>query len=154
MSAHYHSKLNFSWDALTNANESWLKFKTKFLDLGQQPGKIDTEFLQKFKNEINNDLSMPQAIALVWEVFKSEMPDNDKRATLLEVDKVFGLNLAELKNESENAPEEILEFLKERNEARSHKKWKKADELRKKIEAAGWLVEDEALVSSLHRKTV
>ncbi|MEK7512457.1 MAG: cysteine--tRNA ligase, partial [Patescibacteria group bacterium] len=60
LSAHYRSKLNFSWDALENARESWLKFKTKFLDLGQQPGKPDAEFLKKFANEIDNDLSMPQ----------------------------------------------------------------------------------------------
>lgn len=151
LSAHYRSKLNFSWDALENARESWLKFKTKFLDLGQQPGKPDAEFLKKFANEIDNDLSMPQAVALAWEVFKSDLVDNDKRATLIEFDKVFGLNLTELKEEVDVAPEEIKELLKERDDARANKKWKKADELRDEIEAAGWLVEDETSGSMLKR---
>ncbi|MEK7511769.1 MAG: cysteine--tRNA ligase, partial [Patescibacteria group bacterium] len=95
--------------------------------------------------------SMPQAVALAWEVFKSELVDNDKRATLIEFDKVFGLNLTELKEEVDVAPEEIKELLKERDDARANKKWKKADELRDEIEAAGWLVEDETSGSMLKR---
>lgn len=152
LSAHYRSKLNFSWEALENAREAWQKFKLKFIDLGQQKGRPDKEFLEKFKAEINNDMSMPQAVALAWEVFKSNLADNDKRATLIEFDKIFGLNLLEAKEDEVKLPEEIQALFKGRNEARLNKKWKKADELREKIEAAGWLIDDSSSGSKAHKK--
>jgi cysteinyl-tRNA synthetase len=95
---------------------------------------------------------MPQAIATAWDVFKSDLSDFDKRATLIKFDEVLGLGLAELHEAEEAAPPEIVQLAKERDEARAAKKWKKADELRKKIEDLGWRVVDESDASLLKRK--
>ncbi len=44
---------------------------------------------------------------------------------------------------AENAPpEEVLRLMEERQERRQNKDWSRADELRAKIEALGWMVED------------
>lgn len=152
LSSHYRSKLNFSWEALEGAKNTWLRLKRKFLDLGRQTGEINVLFLEKFKTAVNDDLGMPQALAVFWEVFKSNISDFDKHATLLEFDKVLGLNLAELKEEQAVIPGEIMKLMEERKKARENKKWQKADELRKKIEDLGYEVEDTAQETHVRKK--
>jgi len=152
LSSHYRSKLNFTWEALQGAKNSWEKLKGKFLDLGQQNGTPDEAFIEKFKTAINNDLSMPQALVVMWDVFKSNINDFDKRATLLEFDKVFGLGLGNVDEDEVEVPEEIKKLVAERDKARVNKNWEKSDELRKEIEKAGWLLEDTADTSRLRKK--
>ena len=144
----------------------WLEFKTKptdkllnliprkgkFLDLGQQTGKIDKDMLDRFTEEVNNDLAIPQALALTWEVFKTDFPDADKRATLIEFDKVLGLGLEKIKQQDVIIPDEIKKLVEARDKARASQSWKKSDELRKKIEDKGWLLEDTADTSRLKKK--
>lgn len=145
LSAHYRSKLNFTWKALENAKNSWEKLKTKFLNLGRQTGKVDVEFLKKFIDAINEDLSIPQAMAIMWDVFSADILDADKRATILEFDKIFGLQMAEMKEEEQAVvPEEVNELVEKRRQARQKGKWEKADDLRRQIESLGWQVEDTA----------
>lgn len=152
LSAHYRSKLNFSWDALENASQSWQKFKNKFLDLGEQTGQVDQKYLEDFTKYINEDLATPQAMAIAWDVFKSDLSDANKRATLLKFDEIFGLGLKGLKVEDVEVPEEIKKLVKEREEARKNKKWEKADELRNKLDELGWLIEDEQFGTRIKKK--
>ncbi|KKQ80029.1 MAG: Cysteine-tRNA ligase [Parcubacteria group bacterium GW2011_GWC2_38_7] len=142
LSAHYRSKLNFSFDSLDNARQSWRKLKEKFLDLGEQNGKADEELLKKFQDYINDDMSMPQAIAVVWDVFKSSLSDSDKRSTLLKFDEVLGLGLNNISAQSV-APEEVKQLVQAREVARSTKNWSEADQIRKKVLDLGWVIEDE-----------
>ena len=152
LSAHYRSKLNFSWDSLENANQSWMKFKKKFLDLGEQTGVVDQRLLEKFTADINNDMATPQALAVMWEVFKTSISDSDKRATLLKFDEVLGLGMSKLKSKNFEIPEEVAILVKDREDARKNKKWDKSDELRDKLSDMGWLVEDESFGSKLKKK--
>lgn len=152
LSAHYRSKLNFSWDAIKNADQAWQKFKNKFLDLGEQTGKPDDKLVAKFAEDINNDMSTPQAIALAWEVFKTDLTDADKRATLIKFDEVFGLGLENLKVDNVDVPDDIKQMVKDREDARNNKKWSKADELRDKLDDLGWLIEDEPFGTRIKKK--
>lgn len=152
LSSHYRSKLNFSWDALSGALNNWNKLKRKFLDLGRQNGLVNEALLEKFKECVNDDLNMPQALAVVWDVFKTEISDFDKRSTLLKFDEVLGLGLANVKDESVEVPEEIQKLLDERNKARSERDWAKADALRKEIESQGWEIEDTVYDTRVKRK--
>jgi len=52
---------------------------------------------EKFIKIINNDLDTPQALAVVWDLIKSDYPEDKKMATLLEFDKVLGLGLEQNK---------------------------------------------------------
>jgi len=142
LSAHYRSKLNFSFDSLDNARLSWRKLREKFLDLGEQNGKVDSKFLEKFSTCINDDLSMPQAMATVWDVFKSNLSDFDKRSTLLKFDEVLGFGLNNLSAQTV-VPNEVKVLVQAREKARLGKKWAEADEIRKQVAALGWIIEDE-----------
>lgn len=152
LSSHYRSKLNFSWEALANARNGWDKFKKKFMDLGKVDGQVDQVVFDRFKEYIDNDLSIPQALAVAWDVLKSDSSDADKRATLLAFDKVFGLNLENLHKEEVNIPAEVQVLIDKRLQARRDKKWDKADDLRKEIEDLGWLIEDAADSTVIKKK--
>ena len=152
LSSHYRSKLNFSWEALANAKNGWDKFKKKFIDLGKVNGQVDQGVFDKFKEHVDNDLSIPQALAVAWEIFKSDSSDANKRATLIACDQVLGLNLENLQKEEVNIPSEVQDLIDKRLQARRDKKWDKADDLRKEIEELGWLIEDAADSSVVKKK--
>ncbi len=152
LSSHYRSKLNFSWEALSGAMNNWDRLKRKFLDLGRQNGQINEDLLEKFSECVNEDLNMPKALAVVWDVFKANLSDFDKRATLLKFDEVLGLGLADLKEEDLEVPEEVKNTLAERNTAREDRDWAKSDALRQKLEELGWEVEDTVDTTRLKKK--
>lgn len=141
LGAHYRSKLNFHWESLDGAATGLLKLQTIAFDLGQ-PDTIDEEYADHFQDLINDDLNLPRALALTWELVKSDLPDSTKKATLLLFDQVLGLRLAEWQPEIQEIPEDILELALQRQEARLAKQWQEADALRRQIHTAGFNVED------------
>jgi cysteinyl-tRNA synthetase len=79
------------------------------------------------------------------ELLKSDDKPSDKLATILDFDKVFGLNFVSLLEKSkiiEKIPSDVQNLLKERETARNSKNWKKSDELRDKIKELGYEVKD------------
>jgi len=80
-------------------------------------------------------------MALVWKLIKDEkVSDRDKKQTLLDFDKVLGLGLDKIKKIE--IPDEIKRLVKQREKLRQEKKWKEADEVRKKIDELGYQIED------------
>lgn len=150
LTAHYRDKLNFTWKSLTSAQSAYEKLKAQVPSLeSQSRTALSEEKLQKiedYKNKFfslaNNDLGTPQALAVVWEVLKSNIPAQDKRELLLSFDEVLGLGLAEVKPERVKVSKEVQELVEEREKLRTQEKWQEADKLRKRIEKAGFNIED------------
>lgn len=143
LSAHYRSKLTFHWDSLQGAATSLDRLRGLVYEWGE-PGNISEEYLEKFMQEINDDLNMPRAIAVTWELAHSQLPASTKKATILRFDEVLGLRLAEWQPQEAEIPEEISALVDQRQQARAAKNWKEADELRARIHEAGFEVEDTA----------
>jgi cysteinyl-tRNA synthetase len=89
-------------------------------------------------------LNLPRALALAWEVLRGELPEETKRATLLEFDRVLGLGLGTWAPKTESIPESIAVLAEARAAARQLRQWAEADRLRAEIQAAGWEMEDRA----------
>jgi cysteinyl-tRNA synthetase len=139
--ASYRTKVNFSWEVLEASETALKRLYSLYLDLGEEVGKANEEYNIKFKEYIGDDLNTPRALSLLWDLLKDEnVSDADKKATILEFDKVLGLGFENIK-EGE-VPEEILSLVKEREEARNNKDFKKSDELREKINSLGYEVKD------------
>lgn len=139
--ASYHTKVNFNWEALEGAEIALKRLYGLYLELPPEIGQINAEYQKKFKNYIEDDLDTPRALPLLWDVLKdSKLSPADKKATILDFDKVFGLGFVNLKEEA--ISEEIKKLLKEREIARESKDFKKSDELRKKINSLGYEVKD------------
>ena len=141
LGAHYRSRLNFTWESLDGAARALDRLRAAAYELGE-PGETDEEYVTRFRSHINDDLNMPRALALTWELVKSELPNTTKKATLLHFDQVLGLRLAEWEPVEEVVPDEIMALVQQREEARKAKRWQDADALRDQVTAAGYEIED------------
>lgn len=91
--AHYRSKVVFSWEALEAANNAFEKLK-RFVGPIGDVGVVDQAYKATFMEKIENDLNTPQALAVLWTLVKDkEVASENKLATILEFDKVLGLDL-------------------------------------------------------------
>ena len=147
LTAHYRSKLNFTWKSLEAAQNALKKLRESVLEIQKEAKKsalLKTDFNKyhdKFLSHINDDLEMPRALALLWDIVKSEkLTAKTKYNLIIDFDKIFGLNLSKIK--IEKIPPPVLKLVKEREKYRKEKNFKKADEFRKKVESLGWLIED------------
>ncbi len=140
--AHYRKQLNFTLEILEGAKQGFERFKRKTIELGKDKGKVDEESYKKFLDQLNDDLNMPKAMSVVWEMLDSKLSNKDKHTTLLKMDEVLGFGIKDWKEEKANIPEEISRLIEERQKARKNKDWKKADEIRDKISEKGYVIED------------
>jgi cysteinyl-tRNA synthetase len=141
LTSHYRSKLNFTWDSLTAAQNALNNLYSE-ISTFDEPGQTIPQYEQKFADAINNDLETPQAIAIVWDLLKSEQSSADKLATLIKFDEVLGLKIEETWKSAHEIPETIHALVDEREKARAAKDFAKSDELRKEIESQGYTLED------------
>src|SRR3989344_3343263 len=162
ISGQYSSKLNFSKAALEGAQNSLNKLQAVFsisasssptrsgiqkgktkMDSrlrGNDKGGVDATYKKRFLSALNDNLNLPKALAVVWELLKSKKSLADKQVTLLDFDKVLGLGLIDYK--PEGIPAEVKKLAAEREIARKKKDWSKADQLRVKIAEFGFEIED------------
>ncbi|MDD4271741.1 MAG: cysteine--tRNA ligase [Patescibacteria group bacterium] len=150
----YGKTMNFTWEALKAAEEGLKHLYNQakqlyFLwpennginNIEEGKKKISKKFNQKFLEAINNDLNMPKALAVVQELLKSNLTQEEKYTTLFKFDEVLGLNLNSIiLDPSSNWQVEELKIGRER--ARKEKNWAEADKLRLQIEKLGYMVED------------
>lgn len=141
LNANYRSKLTFTWEGLDSAQTSLERLRNATYEMGES-GNLDKGYVDKFTEQINEDLNMPRALAVTWELVHSDLPSDIKKATLLKFDTVLGLNLATWQPEEEILPEEILRLLDLRQKARENKDWAKADAIREQLTDAGYQVKD------------
>ena len=142
-SSHYRKKLNFTWESLRAAQNALAKLRNEVSNLRTKElknGKTLKSYKNKFLQAINNDMNTPWALAVVWEVVKSNEHNEDKYATLLDFDKVLGFGLDKIKEEK--IPQNILDKVKTMDETRDKKDFKLADKIRKEIESKGYLVQN------------
>lgn len=105
------------------------------------------EYENKFLETINDDLNMPAAMGIVWEIVRNEHKSKQFAELLLKFDKVLGLDLENSKKyleESKNVelPQEIQELLEKRKQARADKNWALSDEIRDNLKEKGYAVKD------------
>jgi len=142
LGSHYRRGIEFSLDSLKKAEKALDKLRRVFNDW-QGEEKINEDYKKKFVELINDDLATPEVLALLWKLVKdSNIEDADKKATLLDFDKVLGLRLNEGVDSEENIPEEIKELVEERNKARKEKNWSESDRLREVVKKKGYILED------------
>jgi cysteinyl-tRNA synthetase len=113
----------------------------------------DAALVERFTNEVNDDLNMPRALAVAWETLRGDHAPAVKRATLLRFDTVFGLRLAEWAPKEEVVPAAMTALAEARLSARRAKNWAEADRLRAELKAAGWEMEDRADGYALKRRS-
>ncbi len=151
LQAQYRSKQNFTWEGIEAAEKTLKKLKN-FLATISETGKIDATYKKSFQKFINDDFNVSGALAVIWDLVKdTKVSDEDKKATILDFDKVLGLKLDEIVPDAKIS-KEVEELVEMRRKARISKDWKKADELRLEIEKHNFEVLDSDTSSILRPK--
>lgn len=143
-SIQYRKKLNFTWEGMESAKVSLDRLRDAYQRHLNGKDEIDENILEKYKKDfneaINDDLNMPVAMSVVWELAKR--PEKSKKVSKLlkDFDRVLGLKIDEYKKQ--DIPNEIKELLKQREEARKNKDWSESDKIRDIIKEKGYIVKD------------
>lgn len=141
LQTHYRQEMNFTWDALGASQTALNKLRSDFASWGE-PKIGCAEYEERFLDAINDDLNIPKALSIVWELIKSDYPGEAKKKSLLKMDEVLGLGLKDYRKEKIEIPFEVAELLKKRESLRADGKFDEADSVRKDIEEKGYSIED------------
>lgn len=151
LTAHYRDPLNFTWESLSAAQNALENLRKVLAGLkGESRTQLSEEKNEKvekyradFVEAVNDDLNTPRALAVLWEMLKSNIPSNDKYDLAMTFDEVFGLGLSKTqKRQISKTPDNVKILVEEREKLRKGGKWQEADKVRQEIENKGYEVED------------
>jgi cysteinyl-tRNA synthetase len=156
LGSHYRSELNFTWTNLDASQKAYDRLIGILCQAQKEEERsvLSDEKLQKlneyrtrFFEQMENDLHTPEAMAVLWEVVKSNIPGKDKFDLLIEFDGVLGLGLAKAcavasEKKADAVPSGVQMLLDQRQTARDNKDFATSDMLRDEIAKLGWMVED------------
>lgn len=145
--SNYRAQINFTFEAMDSAKVALNRLREGYLKHSEGTEKISEEeiklYEQRFLDAINDDLNMPVAMSVVWDVIKNPKKSKDFKNLLLKFDEVLGLNLKEYKGNNElELPEDIQNLVNQRNEARKNKEWSESDRIRDILIEKGYNVKD------------
>lgn len=177
LQAHYTSKLNFTWDSLQAAKESYERIQAFYDRLAEAGGRAEgaqsevpdedpravarliAQAKERFAAAMDDDLNTAEALAAVFDFIRDanaliddgELGDAELAAVLGAL-KDFNQTLGVIMLTVTEVPEEVEELLDHREKAREDKDFAQADTLRKQIEKAGFTLEDTATGPRLRKK--
>lgn len=144
LTAHYRTQVNFTWEALAGAQTAYNRLTNFFVENRDEDGVVLPRYMTEFESALNDDLNTASAIGLIWTLLKdTTTAAREKRATLLEFDKVLGLGLLHV-TERKHVPvsDEIQTLVEARRLARDAKDWAEADRLRDMLREQGFDIKD------------
>ena len=154
LTSHYKKGLNFSYEALDSAVNALTNLKSQIVNLRSETERTTLseekltqvdEYREKFIAALSDDINVPQALAVLWEMLKSNIPSTDKLDLALSFDEVLGLNLKSQISNSKQVPENIKILISKREELRKMGKYEEADKIRDEIQKLGFNVNDKQI---------
>ena len=163
LSAHYRSPINFSREQIAAAHASLTRLYTardqmKFLLASAKDAPMTGEeqelvqrikgYEKRFDEAMDDDLNTADAIGAIFELVKDanvSLTSSSSRAAVeaaLNSFKALTAVLGLVPKSEDALPADIQAMVDERAAARKAKDWKRSDELRDAIKAAGYILED------------
>jgi cysteinyl-tRNA synthetase len=149
LTAHYHSKLNFTDDSI-NAAQNGLN--NLHADLAELPVSEATGIWsaeaertrEAFHEAVNNDMDLPTALSITRDAARtSKIDPAERRRLMLDFDRVLGLRLDTV---GPRAPRElsddVRELVRQRDAARTGRNWQESDRIREALRSLGFEVRD------------
>ena len=146
-SSSYRAQINFTFEAMDSAKISLDRLREGYLKHANGTEEVSDEEIEaleeQFHKAINDDLNMPVAMSVVWNIIKNPIKSKKFQELLLKFDTVLGFDLNDYKGKKlDNIPEEDLELVELRNTARKNKDWKESDRIRDILLSKGYIVKD------------
>lgn len=142
---HYRNRMNFTFEALESAQTALNNLRELVL-VFDKPKIGCAEYEEKFSDAINEDLNIPKALGIVWEMMRSDYPTSAKAESLFKFDQVLGLDLERskelFKKKEEKIPGDVMKLVEERRGLRKQKRYLLADQWRYKIRKKGYDIQD------------
>ncbi len=155
LQTHYRQEMNFTFPALEAAQNALRKL-LQDITTWEDPAVGSPEHEEQFLEAINDDLNMPKALSVMWDLVKSDVPSSKKAKSLFKIDQVLGFNLREgslkLVKERGIIPDNIMELVKERDKLRGQRRFNAADHIRAKIGKLGYEIEDSKKGTKVRKK--
>lgn len=151
LTSHYKKGLRFSFASLDSAKNALNNLRALVQTnknnkertiLSQEKEKKIRDFQDRYKESLLDDINVPQALAVFWEMLKSNIPAGDKYDLAINFDEVLGLGLSSLSEIETIIPDNIKKLFENRENLRKEGKYKEADKLREEIEKLGYSVSD------------
>lgn len=141
LSTHYRKALTFTPSAVEGAANTLKRLDDFYLSLPAKGGCVSDTYKKKFLATLSDDVNTPKALAVLWAMIKDKkLAPGEKRATLLEFDKVLGLGLKDLRPAL--VPPQVQTLVFDRERARQAQEWARADALRDQVLVLGYEIED------------
>ena len=158
LTARYSTRLNFTFSSLKAAQRGLLRLQNRAWEWSNLPDAADGdgEHLEDWKTRFlelaNDNLNLPSALALTWEMVRSDMPGRTKLKILGEFDKVLGLSFDDVP-ERFRVPDDIAAKAESRLQLRKQGRYAEADAVRNDLDGAGFVVYDTKSGIRLRPKT-
>ncbi|MBR2715128.1 MAG: cysteine--tRNA ligase [Ruminococcus sp.] len=154
LQSHYRKPLMFDFDILDNTVTAYNKLVSRIANLNDD-GDVDmdiaSDYIAKFKENMDNDLNTSLGLTSVYDVLKAKVNDATKLYLIADFDKVLSLNLIEeakkikAENEAKTSDVDVAkieELIAKRTKARAEKDWATADAIRDELSAMHVVVKD------------
>ena len=158
LTVRYRHRMNFTFSSLRASEKALTNLRNRVWDWKSLPPLADLpaeteEWRTKFWDTVDNDLDLPGALSLTWNIVKSELPGQAKLDLLLDFDRVFGLDLDKVPT-TYDVPQTLLTSLQQRSTLRTQEDYSSADSLRSSVLSQGYLLEDTAVATRIRPKTL
>ncbi len=145
-SSNYRAQINFTFDAMEAAKTALNRLRDGYLKHSEGTDDVSNDVISdyetRFLEAINDDLNMPVAMSVVWDVVKNPAKSKKLADLLVKFDEVLGFDLKNYQKEETVLPEEIKSLVDERNKARLEKNWGESDRIRDLLISKGYSVKD------------
>ncbi|GDX62053.1 cysteine--tRNA ligase [Candidatus Levyibacteriota bacterium] len=145
LQTHYRQEMNFTWGSLEASHNALVHLRDEVANLSEDKNHGDKVYEQRFIDALQNDLDMPRALAIVWELIKSRRSDGEKLASIMKFDEVLGLDITRNRHIKEiyiSVPDNINELIVKRTILRKEGKYQDADKIREELRKEGYIIED------------
>jgi cysteinyl-tRNA synthetase len=143
--SHYRKQLVFSYSSLDGAENAYKKLlsKTRALTFSNDIAvDLFNTWNEKFKNALEDDLNTANALTVLHELLKSDVPVGTKYKLVEKFDEVLSLDLLKTNEKPVENESEILDKINERYIAKQNKDFKLADKIRDELLEKGIILKD------------
>lgn len=149
LSVHYRTNLKFTEKGLDDARKARRKICEWMTEVEDAPSPdsgegtgVGADWKKKFSEQMDSDLNTPGALAVVFDLMAWSRNESTLAACgpmVQMIRKTFGCFEPE---EAEAIPQEVLELVSKRQEARANKDFAASDSLRDQMQDLGYTVKD------------